>query len=50
MDSGVYWQWRGSYLQGTDKIKPVKIETTAKEDSKAEQLWELSAKLVGMGA
>lgn len=47
-DSGTYWQWRGSYLQGTDKTEPVPIETTAREDDKAGQLWELSAKLVGM--
>lgn len=48
-DSGRYWQWRGSYLQGTDKTTPVPIEPTEKEADKAEKLWELSAKLVNMG-
>lgn len=49
-DSGRYWQWRGSYLQGTDKTRPVPIEPTDKEADKAEKLWELSSKLVNMGA
>lgn len=47
-DSGKYWQWRGSYLQGTDKTKPVPIMPTEREASKAERLWELSAGLVGL--
>lgn len=49
-DSGTYWQWRGSYLEGTDKTEPVPIETNERESVKAEQLWELSAKLVGIPA
>ncbi|CDF77433.1 NADPH:protochlorophyllide oxidoreductase [Chondrus crispus] len=48
-DSGRYWQWRGSYLQGMDKTTPVPIDPTEREAGKAEKLWELSAKLVNMG-
>lgn len=49
-DSGIYWQWRGSYLEGIDKTKPVPIEPTEREADKAERLWELSAKLVNVNA
>lgn len=49
-DSGRYWQWRGSYLQGTQSTSPVPIDPTEREADKAEKLWELSAKLVNMGA
>lgn len=49
-DSGEYWQWRGSYLKGMDKTAPVPIEATDREAEKAEKLWELSSKLVNMGA
>lgn len=49
-DSGKYWQWRGSYLEGTDKTRPVTIDPTEREAEKAEKLWDLSAKLVGMSA
>lgn len=49
-DSGRYWQWRGSYLQGTDKTSPVPIDPTEKEAGKAAQLYELSSKLVNMSA
>ncbi|KAI0561017.1 protochlorophyllide oxidoreductase [Gracilaria domingensis] len=48
-DSGTYWQWRGSYLQGIEKTEPVQIDPTEKEADKAEMLWDLSAKLVNMG-
>lgn len=47
-DSGRYWQWRGSYLAGIDKTEPVPIDPTEREADKAEQLWELSAKLVNL--
>lgn len=47
-DSGSYWQWRGSYLEGTDKTEPVQIDATERESDKAERLWELSAKLVNV--
>lgn len=49
-DSGVYWQWRGSYLNGIDQTTPVPIDPTEREADKAEQLWDLSAKLTGLGA
>lgn len=49
-DSGRYWQWRGSYLQGTGKTKPVPIDPTEREADKAERLWELSAMLVNVNA
>lgn len=49
-DSGTYWQWRGSYLSGIDKTAPVPIDATERESEKAEKLWDLSAKLVGIGA
>lgn len=49
-DSGTYWQWRGSYLEGIEKTKPVPIETNMREEEKAGILWDASAKLVGMGA
>lgn len=49
-DSGRYWQWRGSYLQGMNKTAPVPIDPTEREADKAEKLWELSEKLVKMGA
>lgn len=49
-DSGRYWQWRGSYLQGSDKTSPVEIQPTEKEAENARKLWELSSKLVNMGA
>lgn len=49
-DSGTYWQWRGSYLNGTDKTEPVPIESTERESDKAGKLWDISAKLVGLGA
>lgn len=49
-DTGTYWQWRGSYLEGIDKTKPVPIETNMREEEKAGMLWDASAKLVGMGA
>lgn len=49
-DSGMYWQWRGSYLNGIDQTSPVPIEPTEREADKAEQLWDLSAKLTGLGA
>lgn len=48
-DSGRYWQWRGSYLQGADKTTPVPIDPTERESDKAALLWDISAKLVGMG-
>lgn len=47
-DSGRYWQWRGSYLEGMDKTSPVPIDPTEREADKAEELWNLSAKLVNM--
>lgn len=49
-DSGRYWQWRGSYLQGTDNTIPMPIDPTDREADKAEKLWELSSRLVNMGA
>lgn len=49
-DSGKYWQWRGSYLEGVDKTEPVPIMPTEREADKAERLWELSANLVGLQA
>lgn len=49
-DSGKYWQWRGSYLQGVDKTKPVPIVPTEREADKAERLWDLSAGIVGLQA
>lgn len=49
-DSGTYWQWRGAYLEGTDKTKPVPIETNMREEDKAGLLWDLSAKLVNVNA
>jgi protochlorophyllide reductase len=47
-DSGKYWQWRGSYLQGSDKTTPVAILPTEREVKNAERLWALSANLVGL--
>lgn len=47
-DSGNYWAWKGSYLQGTDKTRPQAIPPTKREIEKAEDLWQLSAKLVGV--
>ncbi|CAN8066867.1 unnamed protein product, partial [Agarophyton chilense] len=49
-DSGTYWQWRGSYLQGIDKTEPVPIDPTEREADKAQMLWDLSAKLVNVPA
>lgn len=49
-ESGRYWQWRGNYLEGMDKTKPVPIDPTEREADKAELLWDLSSKLVNMGA
>lgn len=49
-DSGKYWQWRGSYLEGTDKTTPVAIMPTEREVKNAERLWTLSENLVGLGA
>jgi protochlorophyllide reductase len=47
-DSGKYWQWRGSYLQGADKTTPVSIMPTEREIEKADRLWDVSEKLVGL--
>jgi protochlorophyllide reductase len=47
-DSGKYWQWRGSYLEGVDKTHPISIMPTEREAEKAERLWELSSVLVGL--
>lgn len=47
-DSGKYWQWTGSYLDGTADTTPTSIQPTEREADKAERLWELSAKLVGL--
>lgn len=47
-DSGKYWQWRGSYLEGADKTTPVPILPTEREMENSEALWDLSCKLVGL--
>lgn len=49
-DSGKYWQWRGSYLKGADKTIPTPIPPTERESDKAEKLWEISSKLVGLSS
>jgi protochlorophyllide reductase len=49
-DSGKYWQWRGKYLEGTDKTAPVAIMPTEREVVNAERLYNLSAGLVGLSA
>jgi protochlorophyllide reductase len=47
-DSGKYWQWRGSYLQGAEKTSPVAILPTEREIEKAARLWAISEELVGL--
>lgn len=47
-DSGLYWQWRGSYMKGTADTEPTPIPPTEREASKAERLWDLSSQLVGL--
>lgn len=49
-DSGKYWQWTGSYVKGTADTTPTSISPTEREADKAELLWDLSARLVGLGA
>lgn len=49
-DSGLYWQWRGNYLKGTADTVPTPIAPTEREADKAERLWEISEKLVGLKA
>lgn len=47
-DSGKYWQWRGSYVEGSEKTKPVSIMPTEREVKNAEKLWDISCELVGL--
>lgn len=47
-DSGQYWQWKGSYLKGTADTLPTPIPPTDREADKAERLWDISSKLVGL--
>ena len=47
-DSGKYWQWTGSYLDGTADTTPTPIRPTEREADKAERLWDLSKQLVGL--
>lgn len=47
-DSGKYWQWTGSYLDGTADTNPTPINPTEREAPKAQKLWDLSARLVGL--
>ncbi|KAK1868329.1 hypothetical protein I4F81_010818 [Pyropia yezoensis] len=47
-DGGGYWMWKGSYLEGADKTAPTRVPSTEREGAKADRLWELSAKAVGL--
>lgn len=47
-DGGGYWMWKGSYLEGIDKTSPTRVPSTEREGAKADRLWELSAKAVGL--
>jgi len=47
-DGGGYWMWKGSYLEGADKTTPTRVPSTEREGAKADRLWELSAKAVGL--
>jgi protochlorophyllide reductase len=46
--SGVYWSW-GNRQKKDGKSFVQQVSPQARDDAKAERLWELSAKLVGLG-
>jgi protochlorophyllide reductase len=45
--SGTYWSW-GNRQQKNGKSFVQKVSAEARDDAKAERMWELSAKLVGL--
>jgi protochlorophyllide reductase len=45
--SGVYWSW-GNRQKKDGQPFAQKVSPQARDDEKAERLWELSAKLVGL--
>ncbi|HEY9655496.1 MAG TPA: hypothetical protein V6C50_08380 [Crinalium sp.] len=45
--SGSYWSW-GNRQKKDRKSFVQKVSPQARDDEKAERLWELSAKLVGL--
>jgi len=45
--SGAYWSW-GNRQKKDGKSFVQKVSPQARDDEKAERLWDLSAKLVGL--
>lgn len=45
--SGIYWSWGNRQKEGRDSFAQ-KVSPQARDDAKAERVWDLSAKLVGV--